>query len=299
MNLDSHLPPITTSSEAAYHEQTISYYDGTISLKNGTIKTSTQNWQTEPLFDGLKIIIIDNNELLCKLPHSPTSRIAGPCVCAVWNRGDAEGSQSFPAGCLLRYTAVTLSANNLLNNFTESLETLDSKLQLHANKPKLITIPLPQSIRKLCIQISNCPFQGNFRNMYLSGKALELAAHTLETIQPSSQKNIETKFKGANFEKIFMAKDILIQRMQNPPSLSELALLVGINTRKLTIDFRKVFGDSVFGYLQTLRLDAAYQMLSEGELNVSSIAYQIGYTPAHLSVAFRKKFGICPKDIHC
>lgn len=297
MNFDLHSSPNELNLEPIHIEQTISYYDGKISLKSGVVKAENDDWHRETLFDGLKIIVIDNDELLCKLPYHSIIRIVGPCVCAIWNRGNAEGCQSFPAGCSLRYTIITLSADTLLNIFAESLETLDDQFDFYSNKPKLITVASSQSIRALCSQISICPFEGRFRNMYLSGKALELAAHVLETIHPSPYQNTEIKLNAADLDRIYKAKDILIEQMQDPPSLPKLALLVGMSTKKLTMSFRKIFGDSVFGYLQTLRLNAAYRLLVEGELSVSSIAYQIGYTPAHLSVVFRKQFGMSPKDI--
>ena len=82
--------------------------------------------------------------------------------------------------------------------------------------------------------------------------------------------------------------------MQEPPSLDTLASRVGMNPRKLTAGFRKVFGASVFGYLQEYRLREAHRMLCDEEANVSTVAYRVGYSPAHFSIAFRKRYGISP-----
>ena len=67
-----------------------------------------------------------------------------------------------------------------------------------------------------------------------------------------------------------------------------------MNPRKLTAGFRKVFGASVFGYLQEYRLREAHRMLCDEEANVSTVAYRVGYSPAHFSIAFRKRYGISP-----
>ncbi|MFS7221060.1 AraC family transcriptional regulator [Rahnella inusitata] len=32
-------------------------------------------------------------------------------------------------------------------------------------------------------------------------------------------------------------------------------------------------------------------------MSVSTAAYHVGYTPAHFSVVFRKKFGVSPKSL--
>lgn len=41
----------------------------------------------------------------------------------------------------------------------------------------------------------------------------------------------------------------------------------------------------------------AYRLLVEGDLSVSSVAYRVGYSPPHFSVAFRKCFGVSPKTL--
>ena len=70
-----------------------------------------------------------------------------------------------------------------------------------------------------------------------------------------------------------------------------------MNPRKLTAGVRKVFGASVFGYLQEYRLREAHRMLCDEEANVSTVAYRVGYSPAHFSIAFRKRYGISPSEI--
>lgn len=48
---------------------------------------------------------------------------------------------------------------------------------------------------------------------------------------------------------------------------------------------------------QELRLQTAFQMLTtQGEV-ISAVAYHVGYTPAHFSVVFRKRFGLAPGDV--
>ncbi|WP_164170722.1 helix-turn-helix domain-containing protein, partial [Stenotrophomonas maltophilia] len=52
-----------------------------------------------------------------------------------------------------------------------------------------------------------------------------------------------------------------------------------------------------FGYLQEYRLREAHRMLCDEEANVSTVAYRVGYSPAHFSIAFRKRYGISPSEI--
>jgi AraC family transcriptional activator of pyochelin receptor len=101
----------------------------------------------------------------------------------------------------------------------------------------------------------------------------------------------------SDVEKIHRVRDILDEQIQAPPTSLELALAIGMNERKLRAGFKMVFNETMNVYLQRTRLDAAYHMLAEMQMNVASVAYKVGYNPAHLSVAFRKKFGASPKSI--
>jgi AraC family transcriptional activator of pyochelin receptor len=100
----------------------------------------------------------------------------------------------------------------------------------------------------------------------------------------------------ADIEQVHAARELMLARLDHAPALPELALAVGTSVRKLTGGLRKVFGDSFFGCLQEERLAIAYRLLAERQMNVATIAYRVGYSPTHLSVAIRKKFGVSPKD---
>lgn len=99
-----------------------------------------------------------------------------------------------------------------------------------------------------------------------------------------------------DIERLHHAKEILISNLDNPPSLLNLARLVGINDRKLKQGFRQVFGTTVYGYFQEYRMRQAKRLLAEGSLNVTEVAYAVGYTsPSRFCDAFKRQFSITPK----
>lgn len=145
-------------------------------------------------------------------------------------------------------------------------------------------------------QILQCPFQGLTKRMYLEGKVWELIA-----LQLAQNREIACPNKGSkplhpeDIERIHYAKELLASRLNNPPSLIELARLVGINDCKLKAGFRQVFGTTVFGYLQSCRMEQSRQLLEAGEMSVSEAAQAVGYANrSHFAIAFRKKFGVNP-----
>lgn len=275
-----------------------SFYNGSIALKSGTIAVHAERWETERLSDGLKLIVISHGGLRCKLPDCPQTAITSPTVCAVWNQGENEGMQAFEPGASIRYTAIELSAESLAGHLDGNFQSMRERLGMEeGGRPKLMTMAATRPIQALCAQAAACPLKGVGRNLYLTGKALEITALALESLDPRSEITAMPRLSTGDMERIRMARDLLAARLQSPPSLAELSLAAGINVKKLKTGFRHLYGDSVFGYLQQLRLEMAYRLLTEEEMSVSAAAYQVGYSPAHFSVAFRKRFGRQPKSV--
>lgn len=274
-------------------------FDGAIKLESGIVCSSSSKWHDEPLVDGLKIVIIGNSEMYCKVSNCPQRQITGPSICTIWNRGEREGAQLFPVGCNMHYLSVSLKMKSLRSNFKRFLDVYDEQLENYkVSGPKIDTFTPSRTIKSLYSQVKACPYQGICRDMFLSGKALELAAYIIQNnFVEKKITDFSENLTNEDMEKIYLANQILINKMQAPPSLSQLALAVGTNTKKLTLGFRRLFNNSVFGQLQIIRLEKAYKLLSEGSIDVSTVAYEIGYSPAHFTVAFKKRFGILPKEM--
>ncbi|MEB3336211.1 MAG: AraC family transcriptional regulator [Leptolyngbyaceae bacterium] len=146
-------------------------------------------------------------------------------------------------------------------------------------------------------QILQCPFQGMIKRMYLESKVWELMALLIaQELELNQQTPLVPILKPDDVDRIHHARDILLQHLDNPPSLMELARQVGLNDCTLKRGFRQVFGQTAFGYLHNYRLEQARQLLEERQLNVSEIAQTIGFASrSYFAAAFRKKFGVTPK----
>jgi AraC-like DNA-binding protein len=150
-------------------------------------------------------------------------------------------------------------------------------------------------------QILRCPFQGVTKRIYLESKVWELIALLVEQELKLQeiQKNTPLTYvlKPDDVDRIHQAKTILLQHLNNPPSLIELARQVGLNDCTLKRGFRQVFGQTAFSLLHDYRLEQARQLLEERRLNVSEIAQTIGFANrSYFAAAFRKKFGVTPRE---
>ena len=91
--------------------------------------------------------------------------------------------------------------------------------------------------------------------------------------------------------KIRLAKEIIIERMTEPPTLQELADEIQLPLNRLKEGFKQVYGDTVFSFLFEYKMERARQLLAEGSLNVNEVGLEIGYSAAsHCIAAFRRKY---------
>jgi AraC-like DNA-binding protein len=154
------------------------------------------------------------------------------------------------------------------------------------------------AMRSAVQQLLNCPYEGPTRWLYWEGKVLELIALRLEQAsdRTSQSEQKTSQLQSDDIDRIYFARDILLQQLTNPPLLLELARLVGLNDYKLKKGFRQVFGTTVFGYLTQQRMKKARQLLLQQQ-SIAAVASAVGYeSPTAFSGAFKRQFGVSPKS---
>jgi signal transduction histidine kinase/DNA-binding response OmpR family regulator len=78
-------------------------------------------------------------------------------------------------------------------------------------------------------------------------------------------------------------------------SVEELSRHLGMSRVHLYKRMRQVTGKTPIEFIRVLRLKRAAQLLRESQLNVSEIAYQVGFNnPKYFSTYFKEEFGVLP-----
>ena len=201
---------------------------------------------------------------------------------------------------------VLIRADVLRSFLGDSGEDLPAALQSWVRPPEVLRFSrfetVTPAMQLAARQMLRCDFQGMPKRMFLEGKALELlglAAATEMKRQDGDRfaPRIRPKAQSDLLDRIHHAKDILCQQIDQPPTLGELARLVGLNECTLKPAFRQTFGTTVFGYLHDIRMEQARQTLAIGDHSVGEVARMVGYTnlPA-FSRAFSKRFDLNPRD---
>ena len=203
-------------------------------------------------------------------------------------------SASKPLECLV--IATSISAIEELPNdegelFSEMLNQLVNPSDHYVEGPAFYMTPEMQNIVD---SIFNIQYEGKTKMMFFRSQITTLLSHffgQLATI------NTE-KIKSTEREKLIQAKTILLDNLENPPSLTELSKEIGLNTFKLKKDFKELFGVPVFKYLQNERLTLAHKLIRNQESTVQEAAWHVGYDSlSSFSNAFAKKFGYRPSQI--
>jgi AraC-like DNA-binding protein len=151
-------------------------------------------------------------------------------------------------------------------------------------------------------EMQSCPFQGRLKRVYLETKLTELALLRLsdELSPPPSRlaSGMTVKLSRLDRHKLEEAAELLGSRIQHPPTLHELSVLVGLNVNKLKQGFHWLYGTTVFCFLHSLRMRQAYRLLWESDLSISEISEQIGYSrQSAFSAAFRREYGFPPREL--
>ena len=145
-------------------------------------------------------------------------------------------------------------------------------------------------------QLMHLGVHDSVRHLYVKGKLYELLALYFNRNEEANLEQCPYLADEENVRKIRMAKDIVINRMLEPPTLESLAVEIDLPLKKLKEGFREIYGDTVFGFLLNHKLELARKHLLRGELNVHDVGLRVGYsTSSHFIAAFKKKYGVTPK----
>lgn len=142
-------------------------------------------------------------------------------------------------------------------------------------------------------QLLHPPHTGKLAALYRQSRGIDLLFGLLDTF--STQPASPVPIRGTLIERLHHAREILDARLDDPPSLDELARAIGTNVRALKQGFKACFGVTVFGYVFEQRMQLARRLLESEGVSVALVAQQVGYgASSNFATAFRRRFGLPP-----
>lgn len=152
------------------------------------------------------------------------------------------------------------------------------------------------AIAVILSQMMSYNLHPSIKELYIKGKVYELISLYFNKSSDADIEQCPFLVDEDNVQRIRRAKEIMISRMAEPPTLNELSDEIGLSLKKLKEGFKQIYGDSVFSFLFDYKMEYARKMLETRKHNVNEVGLKVGYsTSSHFIAAFKKKYGTTPK----
>ena len=157
-------------------------------------------------------------------------------------------------------------------------------------------LPYTSSIAVVLSQVLQSKIHDSIKALYIKGKVYELLSLYFNKSEDPSVEQCPFLVDEENVRKIRKAKEIVLERMTDPPSLENLAVEIGLSLKKLKEGFKELYGDTIYAYLLDHKMEEARRMLNSQKHNVNEVGLKLGYsTASNFIAAFKKKYGTTPK----
>ncbi len=206
-----------------------------------------------------------------------------------------EGSIHFP---LKHYHGITIafqpifakkSLHAYMPSFDVNLEELADKFHL-ATDPYVIRTDA--SIDNIFAQLYRIPKRS--RKDYFRIKIVELLIY-LRDLDFEKNKTEKAYFYKTQVEKVHAIHDLITKDITKNYTQAQLSQMFSIGLTQMKQCFKSVYGQSIYTYLRTYRMNLAAELLITKELRVADIACECGYeSAAKFGQAFKEQFGISP-----
>ena len=142
------------------------------------------------------------------------------------------------------------------------------------------------------------PCSSPLGDLYYQAKATELMCLVIDRISLDEQRGSSKALSTRKVNRLHEVRNLLNQHYAESITLDTLARQTGLGKTTLTSGFLKLYGMSVFDYIQQERMTRAHHLLQNCEHSVTEIAEAVGYNHlSNFSTAFRNYFGCSPKGI--
>ena len=130
------------------------------------------------------------------------------------------------------------------------------------------------------------------RGDYLAGLARTMLVRALQVAGDTPPRPRPAPLPPARLRRVVQAIE---DHLREPIAVAELADLAGLSRAHFTRAFQSATGETPHRFILSRRLARAREMLQATDLDLASIAVQLGFSShSHLATAFRRAFGMTP-----
>jgi len=277
--------------------------------RNHQLKSPSYSLQIlENWYEGTHISIVNINaskpgEILLENPNQFVAFLfclEGKITCRNTNSNDIVNLGKNEQSIILR------GESNLVINFIDNTHYIYIQLT-KAHYKKLTgnnfvddidafkTLEIDAEIKLILYDLINQRNQSRVKKIFFEAQIYRLLVFYIN----KAEQKTAVSLKKDDIIKILYAKELVEKNIQFPNSLIELSRKSGINDNKLKKGFKELTGETVFGYLNKIRMEKAFYYLSKEKKSVNEVAFLVGYkNPQHFTMAFKKRYNILPGSIN-
>ncbi len=207
--------------------------------------------------------------------------------------------KDLPVNINLKSNSIFISALISINKFHKLFSQDGHKIDFlsgdNSNQKYYKELEINNSMLLVLNQMLKYRTSSITKDLYLKSKIYEIFSLIFNSENNNEDEKCPFILNDDQLRKIRLAKDIILERFNEPPTLVELSEEINLGLRQLKQGFKETYGKPVFQYLLDYKMDKAAKLLSEGKYNVNEVSIELGYSnSSHFIHAFKKKFGITP-----
>lgn len=191
---------------------------------------------------------------------------------------------------------IEVDADYLKSLFQVSDQSPVLKSLVENTEPFLFEHMIDPSLQNVVNEIISEEVDETFKLFFLRLKAEELICRLLIELEKRNEKHLYA-LNIHDIETMYMIRAKILEQLEIPPVIKELAAEAGMSATKLKRLFRQIFGNSIFNYYQEFRMKEAALLLKEKKYSVSEVGYKMGFSNlSHFSKIFKEHIGMNPKQ---
>src|SRR5699024_6628351 len=235
-----------------------------------------------------------SGETICEMNHhkfkiwEPKSHMYYSC--------DMKTQLDIKANVRNHVVEIRMSPSILLSYFDHDKDKDRILRMLESQKGQMTSYSLSPLIKNCIFDILQCGYRGAMKKIYYEAKIMELITLFFREDALCIEYS-HRSLDSVDIKKIQKARDIILNCLDNPFSIKQLAKEVGLNEFQLKKGFKQLYGTTIFGLIRSERMEKAAWLMKVEGYNVSEAASILGYSNfSNFTIAFRKHFGCNPSE---
>ena len=200
-----------------------------------------------------------------------------------------------------RMISISMRSEFLIEEFLTSVADLPPPLREFVSNPhgnlRYCQLPLTAEMFTAAARLIDHPLRGKAALIYTEAVTLELICAAVDSFC-SSLGPATKNYTERTLRCLQAARSLITQQLCPPLTLRQLSRQVRLSETALTRGFKDVYGETILDFSLRCRMQHAVVLLRDQHLSVDQVSEMVGYShPTSFAEAFRRQFGLRPKDL--